>query len=67
MSDDNREVNDPRGLSEVLAVFRELARSASEAEVEARRRTDRSEVLAVFSELARNAGEAEAPDQAGTA
>jgi hypothetical protein len=69
MSDESREANDTQGLSEVLAVFSQIARNASEAaEAEARRRRmDRSEVLAVFSELARNAGETEAPDQAGTA
>ena len=69
MSDENREAKDPQGLSEVLAVFSQIARNTSEAEAEARRRRpDRSEVRAVFNELARKAGEAEeAPDPTGTA
>jgi hypothetical protein len=69
MSDKNREATDPQGLSEVLAVFSQIARNASEAEAEARkrRRTDRSEVLAVFSELARNNSQVEAPDEPGAA
>lgn len=62
MSNENR-IDDPRGLGEVLAVFREVAQKASEAEgppitvaVET--------VRAVFREVARNASEAAAP--AGT-
>ena len=60
MSDENRIADDSRGLGEVLAVFREVARKTSEAEgppVTVAVET----VRAVFREIARNASGAEGP------
>lgn len=58
MSNENRIADDSRGLSEMLAVFSQIARNTSEAE---ERAVTTEEVRTVFSQIARNASAAEEP------